>query len=869
MAIAFVDLRFAKHRRRDSAARMLAYLARRGLRDAAGNIVGYSGSARDFVGAEIRLPHEAPAAFEDLGQLGAAIDAAENKKKRKTRSRKRWPQGGALLTAAIPPDEEISLDEALEFVARLVDRVIGDRSLIAVSVLHDPRRTMPNARNRHAHVYIALRVVDRAGFGKKSRDLFARARACGDGSNFVAEGVDWPQLAIELQNAFFAELGIDCIVDPPSPRSDRHWPQKTLDNEPERVADYRRNTQAQNLEILHGPADTLIEEMLRGRGAMPVEEVRRLVDRFIDSEHERRQRLEQILADPSVIPLSDDEGASRPSWITARKTHALMNRAVDLVHAASHRNNDPQATRISVVSQNNAGAVDRYLAGHVRMRPLLVGSSSACEPLLEHLEERAPGHMSAAAFVAEQPAPRASPTWPAIVVPRAERLDDRTLAKIITRADEAGAELLLGYDESAAAGIAGQRLAAYAADMLAGSAEQAHGSWIERHLRAGQFDRALRAMHEHGVIVFAQEESQALMKSDFVVCLEGDLPAMTERLRAAHGPQAGLTPAGMPSAGAWIAITQTSYSCIPPVLREGRLARVIDVTGDTVLSIEFPDDGTTATIDARDFPHFRSAAAITLREARRAPPSCKLIIDIRSVRHAWAMVLLAACRKSGTSIVRVDPTIAGDIGHLVRVVRRSLPAPLPSALVPWQAAPIITEPLPDLEDWLEDMPVPESARPNAQRRALDRDAIPGRPPLARVASNIPRDLHADLRRILAKPDGEAALRRLTLALSPERADRQTTAKKLLHLCERHGPTETLVNAILARNSVSRPNPMADLDLTEALAAAAPAEWSLWDLYKFEIDLATMTCMGTVWQAAFNDRARGQALEPNPSAYRRH
>ena len=155
---------------------------------------------------------------------------------RQTVNRKRWPQIGAFAIVALPPDDEMTLDESLELLQRIVAHIIGTNALVAIVAVHDPRRTTPGARNRHAHVIVPLREVDRHGLGKKVRNLVARPRRNSKARrNYMAEGTHWPGLAYEMLQSFLAELGTDDVVDPPALVGERHWPPSVVRNDPERI----------------------------------------------------------------------------------------------------------------------------------------------------------------------------------------------------------------------------------------------------------------------------------------------------------------------------------------------------------------------------------------------------------------------------------------------------------------------------------------------------------------------------------------------------------------------------------------------------------------------------------------------------------
>ena len=210
------------------------------------------------------------------------------------------------------------------------------------------------------------------------------------------------------------------------------------------------------------------------------------------------------------------------------------------------------------------------------------------------------------------------------------------------------------------------------------------------------------------------------------------------------------------------------------------------------------------------------------------------------------MLLLAATRYNEQIVVHVDPGVARDIAELVLVGRRSLPAALTNELAPWRT---IVEPR---EGWLDDrielMPEPAPIRtaPPQTSKAPAPTKLPRR--IARVS--IPPDLTPAVRAILAKVDGQEALQRLKDALAPGQPNRMIVSKGLLDLCEPDGPTEAVIKAVITPDRQSLDEPLTDLDLPSPLATAAAPEWSPWDLYRFQIDLATMTCPGSIWQGVF-------------------
>jgi hypothetical protein len=850
--------------------------------------------APDLAYSEIRLPHDAPAAFEDIQLLANAADQADARHMRKTTDRKRWPQVAAALIIALPPDDEVTLDEALELVQRIVDRIIGGRGLVAITAIHDPALMTSGARNRHGHVLLLLRNVDGDGFGHKVRDLFARARLGARATYYIAEGIDWPTLSAQMQQALFAELASDIVVDPPAPFSDRRWPETTMRNDPVRVAKHRREIRNKNIEFIYGPADALVDRLLRGRSVVLVQELRQLLARFIDGETDRRDRLDEILADPAIVTLAAHAGEPRPSRLTTRAVHDMMMRATSLVDRAAKKRDAAGSTavppRLAVVSGPTAAMVDRAIATFVETdKPLLVGALSDCAALQKELGEQRPTVISVAALVhsMDRDSHGVIPHDGLVVVARSHAVPDQALAAIMAAAEARQASLVLGYDESQCAGVADNRLAAYAADALAPSCPDGP-YWTELQLRSGLVDRAVAALNEQGLLRFAATDEPLIGNAkDFVVCDDVKrFDGINERVTAARAatdngdvsfevahPRRTIKL----SVGQWIAITKTDYTVRPPIVIEGRLGQVVEpsVNGRSI-RVQLAA-GPAVMIDLDRHPYLRPAFAISIREARRTPPASTLLIDLTQRNYAWGALLLAASRDPSRVIVRVDPAVAQDVEELSCVARASLPGALPAELKLTrdpvvtlqpilgvsQTAPEtdVTEQAPiDFDAWIEYLRPegpPLSTPLDVERRVSSVDDRP-----SRARSAIPADLHGDLRAILARADCEPALRRLRTALAPETSDRQQIADRLLDPCEPEGPVAALITALMQPEHQGLRDPMAELDLPSALAAHAPRSWCVWDLYKCRMDLRTMSIRSSHWERAFNPASTKISIEPD-------
>ncbi len=897
MATAFINASFQNLTRDAGACRLVAYLGRTAIADQRlGLTYDFTDIAHDLVHAEIRLPDIAPAEFGSVDKLANLIDEADARRMRTTQ-RERWPQYAAALIAALPPDDELSFDEAIEFIERVVIRIVGRNRLAVITAVHDPRLTTPGARNRHAHITVVLREVDRDGFGKKVRNLFAHARRSPGAKHYVAEGVHWPRLSFEMQQSFFAELATDTVVDPPAPYSERRWSPTTLRTDPVLVLTHRRIVQNQNLDMIGGPPGTLVDRLLRGRGAMLVEELRHLLKRFIDREADRELHLDRILADADVITLARNPAEQHPSRLTTRTVYDTVLQAtgiIDRACAARDASGGTVAERLTVVSQGGAKAVIRDLSTLARrhlqgfhQRPLLVGTKSDCEVLAENLAAWRPIVASTPSLLKTSvPSARGSPKRAGIrrrglvVVARSESVDDQDLAAILVAADAKQATVVLGYDESHHSGVAGPRLAAYAADALAPPHEDADDPrWIERQLRAGRVDRAVAAMHARGQIYFAAGDDMKFDEApEFLVCDDTKrLRLMNESLSAAHEESGALEPgtavgpthlALQLRKGQWIAVTQTDYTTLPPAIRAGQIAQVMDLLSDRQTIRVQLRDGAVQDIDLAKHPHVRSAFAVSIREARHAPSGSTILIEMTQPRHAWAAILLAAARIGGAR-VRVDSALADNVEALIRVVRSSLPGALPSELRPRKdpeadmaavlAAATIgtmsTTPASDAQtmeqEWFEPMATPQpveaepattasqhvappvpaheptvaddidaAATSRAERAAdpnrahqtgsaepppnVDEDFEMMPTPQPPLPAEVPRHLHEDLRAILAAGDPRTALALLQATVGTDAIDGDRASQYLLQLCAPEGPTAALIRTLMVSRTREHP-----------------------------------------------------------------
>ncbi len=874
MPIAYARLTFLNLLPDGGACKALAYLGRTAIRDQGmERMFDFTGIAEDLVYEALLLPDGAP--FATVSEFANALDGEERSRQRRDVDRERWPQVGASLVLALPPDPVLTLGEGAELVKRVVRLACGGSSALPVYVaIHDPAVETPGAVNRHAHIFFALRAIEGAGLSRtKVRDLFAQPRHAGDRcktSSYVAEGLHWPSLARDLQTQLLAEIGSAAVVDPPAPVAGRHWSARTLREAPELRDHHNKTLLRENLKLIDGPPVELIARMLRGRSLMRIDEVHRLLARFLDGGDDREQRLHAILTDPGIVAFSGDPEASRPRWVTTRLVQDLTRKAAEAVdrttiHAGEAPHPGLPVARIAIRSSASAvvDELERLLSAPPRAihRPLVVGRNhSDCGPLAARLADAEP-IVGTFASLNTTLSPsldggRRLETGPdgVIIVPRAENAPDQDLARLIVLAERHGAHLLLGFDISRAAPSCS--LASGLADKFR---EPGESEAIEpaAALRAGLVAHACRALHEAGRLRFGGGDREVRGDADFLVVDDVD------RLRSAYrdpdsSPRetVGATTFDVDIAGgrqllrrdAWIVYTRDDYAT--PHTRAGRFARVVASRSPASLSVIHPD-GTDATLDLHAYPHIRPADTISIREARHAPQDGRLLIEVTRAQHAWSAAVLAADRGTN-AIIDIEPSVARDIDEWIAAVARSKPAPPLTALTPARSSEDIDI---RFDDWVEriDDLFPARSRqtphhlPDAPAALADSAVGLAAAAPAPLTEEQRVRLHDDVRKVLhSNADTRLGLARLQSALASDNPAREVIADDLLRVCPDGTASALLVQALMGRQERRESGKLDELELAEEMTAMMPRAWSAWELWALRMDLATMASTYSHW-----------------------
>jgi hypothetical protein len=652
----------------------------------------------DLVYARLWLPDGTPAEFTDIERLAIENDLAEMRRVRQLANRERLPQIGIALISALPPDREITLDEAKEIAWQIVSEARRGYRLAVYLVIHDPGLKSPGARNRHSHAFMLTREIGPAGLAPaKLRKGIALVRN-GGGSTFVGEGINWPDLTSEVLRTKLFEYGSDVTVDLVAPYPQTHLRPVGWGSNTGRLALQRAQKMDSNLAAIHGDPRVLLEKLLRGRSTLGIEALRGFVAKCIDSSHDRDTAVDRILDNPEVVTLADTANRQKTRFVTTAAIHRSIEYAVELVdrskRAAAAIHTAVGADHAAVVAAINGLLDDGSIETGSGL--LIIGSRlSDCDDLAETLGPANPKVATLKAVLAgvstEAGRPALLPQGLAIV-PHAERVGDQDLAKLLDLAEQSETLVVLGKDLSVETGVVANRLVCHAVDRLTPLrtiSEQRVSA--ERLLRAGLTTAAIKTMADR--LTFAPLDSSPADREgfDFVVCTNGKaLKAVDKELAAAYGRKcavrgeysfvAELTH-GPAVLWKWqpIVFTRTDYDVLPPKIREGQTATICSTDSRTSTIQALLSDGERVSISTRKFPWLRSGFALSIREARQLKERARLRIELGDAQRAWAALVLAAGQRRPASVV-IDPMVARDADTLAIVMSGSLPGALPSEL---------------------------------------------------------------------------------------------------------------------------------------------------------------------------------------------
>ena len=274
---------------------------------------------------EVLLPKGASATLGTAGVLWNAAEAAERRKD---------AQLAREIVLALPANAETTIDDRIELARRFALENFVSKGLAVQLDVHAPHAgdTDAEGANWHAHLLITTRRIGAEGFAaKKARDLEPDVRRVA-GRAVVSEGEAWGEVWRDLQNRYFAEVGIDVRVDPTSAFAQAHIGPIRM-----RAEDAQANARADDVARANAKAardpDQVLLVLTRNSATFTVRDLERHLTKHIADAADRNAVKDQVLGRRDVLALHDRQSGEAVGRYTTKAVREQELRA--LADAAS------------------------------------------------------------------------------------------------------------------------------------------------------------------------------------------------------------------------------------------------------------------------------------------------------------------------------------------------------------------------------------------------------------------------------------------------------------------------------------------------------------------------------------------------------
>lgn len=561
MAIAFARARYISRSSGGSAVRSAAYNAREAIQAERTGQLYYFKHRDAPEHHEVLLPEGASATLTDAAVLWNAAEAAERRKD---------AQVAREIVLALPANAELTLDDRIELARRFAIENFVSKGLAVQLNVHVPHAGDSDSEraNWHAHLLITTRRVEAEGFSaKKARDLEPEVKRVG-GRAVVSEGEAWGEVWRDLQNRYFAELGLDIRVDVTSAVAQQHIGPIRM-RAPEAEANARADETARaNAKAARDP-DQVLTTLTRNNATFSERDLERHLARHIGDAVEREAVKGRVLGHREVLALHDREtgellgrfttktvrdqeqqaladaaevAAARTARVTKRaKTGYLEGRTLRPDQLAAFEHAVKEGGLKIVEGRAGTGKSFTLTAirdAHERAGAEVIGLAPT-NAVAQDL--RTEGGFNRAATVHSElfRIKNGLTSWgrgAVVIVDEAAMLDSRVTGELMAEAKRAGAKLILAGDD--------RQLASIERGGLFAELKTRHGSvaitevtrqkvdWqrqAARDLAEGRFEEALRAFAREKAITWTakQDEARAVLVEHWKL----DTAAAPERSR--------------------------------------------------------------------------------------------------------------------------------------------------------------------------------------------------------------------------------------------------------------------------------------------------------------------------------------------------
>ena len=560
MAIYHLHVKVIGRKSGSSAVASAAYRSGSRLRDERLDRSHDFSAKRGVVHSDVMLPEHAPEVWSDRERLWNDVEAFEVRKD---------AQLAREVEFAIP--REMSERQGIELARDFVQAEFVDRGMIADLNVHWDMAE-DGSLKPHAHVMLTMRAVDENGFGQKVRDW-----------NHTEMVERWRERWAELANERLAELDIDARIDHRSleaqgivlePQSQIGAPAQRIEGEGAETADraelHREIARGNGERIIADPSVALVA-ITHQQSTFTQRDMAKFAHRHSDGIDQFNEVMGAMRGAPDLVQLGKD-GRGEDRFTTRQMVEAeqRLHRAADLMaekerHEVRDAHRDAALARAAarglVLSGEQADALAHVTDG--RDLGVVVGyagtGKSAMLGVAREAWEAAGYEVRGVALsgiAAENLESGSSITsrtiaslehgWQqgrdlltardVLVIDEAGMVGTRQLERVLSRAAEAGAKVVLVGDikqlQSIEAGAAFRSIHERHGGAEIGEVRRQNENWqrdATRDLASGRTGNALEAYRSHGMVHQAQTREQA--RGDLIDRWDRDRQASPDRSR--------------------------------------------------------------------------------------------------------------------------------------------------------------------------------------------------------------------------------------------------------------------------------------------------------------------------------------------------
>jgi Ti-type conjugative transfer relaxase TraA len=544
MAIYHLHVKVIGRKSGSSAVASAAYRSGSRLRDERLDRSHDFSAKRGVVHSEVLLPENAPAVWKDRERLWNDVEVFEVRKD---------AQLAREVEFAIP--REMTRAQGIELARDFVRGEFVDRGMIADLNVHWDfgEDGMPKP---HAHVMLTMRAVDESGFGQKVRDW-----------NRTEMVERWRERWAELANERLAELDIDARIDHRSleaqdialePQSQIGAPAKRIEDrgiegeatEADRAEMHREIARGNGARIIADPSVAL-DAITHQQSTFTQRDLAKFAHRHSDGLDQFNEVMRAMRSAPDLVELGKDgRGEDRFATREMIEAEQRLHRTAELMAERERhevRNPDREAAlalaerRGLVLSGEQADALAHVtdgpdlgvVVGHAGTgKSAMLGvareawEAAGYEVRGVALSGIAAENLESGSGIASRTIASMEYGWQqgrdmlnprdVLVVDEAGMVGTRQLERVLSRAAEAGAKVVLVGDpkqlQSIEAGAAFRSIYERHGGVEIGEVRRQRQDWqrdATRNLATGRNGDALEAYRSHGMVHDAQTREQA------------------------------------------------------------------------------------------------------------------------------------------------------------------------------------------------------------------------------------------------------------------------------------------------------------------------------------------------------------------------